>query len=141
MLLFGVISCALALGAGSWNAVPAEKGTRVTLHRRGDNEAYGRSAYSFRHISQDIDEHRNEVDVVFNNCGNLHISAGGGTNRVARVSAKSLAKLVKLPTGGWSTGCFSPEKSALYVMEIKDARQTFFVKLRVTDAKQDKLVF
>jgi len=139
--LLAATACLLGFVASAWAPTSADKPTRVTLERRTDNGPYGESAYSFRYASQELDEHRNEVDLVFNNCGNLHISAGGAENRVAQVEGRKLSDVEALPQDGWTTTCFAPEESALYVMQIDDGTQRFAVALRIVDAKPNKLVF
>ncbi len=138
--IVGALSGAVLAGAGLDYVVPAEKAERVTLVQREDNAAYGKCAYSFRHASQDLDEHGNEVDLVFDVCGSIHVSDGGATNRVVRVEGKKLDDVTAIPADGWMTNCFAPEKSAIYVMQIEDADEKFAVKFRVTDAKRDKVV-
>ena len=114
--------------------------TRVTLTRRTGNGAYKTSAYSFRYASQDLAVHRNAVDLVFNNCGQLHVSAyGGQQNRVARVQGKKLADVKAMPKEGWLTSCIRPEKDALYVMEVDDGSTLIRVKFHVLEAKADKV--
>ena len=140
MLLLGGTCCFLVLGAGSWTAPSEKKATRVTLALRSDSGPYEKSAYSFRFASQDAEEHHNEVDLVFSNCGNLHISDGGATNRVAVVPVKKLSQVEESPEDGWLTSCFSPVKSAVYVMQIEDGHQKFRVKFRIVDVRQDKIV-
>lgn len=133
-------ACVFALGAARWSAPPAEKAARVTLVKRSDNDAYGKSAYSFRYASQDARDHKNAVDLIFNGCGNLHIAEGGGTNRIVKTSVTKLSRVEEIPEAGWSSKCFSPEKGAVYVMQIEDSLQRFTIKLRVVDAKKDKVV-
>ncbi len=70
----------------------------------------------------------------------MHILSGGATNRVAEVEGKKLEKVSELPSSGWLTRCFTPRKSALYVMQIEDEQQKFAVKFRVVEAKPSKVV-
>jgi hypothetical protein len=77
---------------------------------------------------------------VFNSCGNLHISDGGGTNRVAVATETKLSKVTALPEGDWNTSCFSPEESAAYVMQIDDGQVKFSVKFRIVQASEAKIV-
>ena len=117
-----------------------EEATRVTLTRRTDDGPYKTSAYSFRYTSQDLAVHRNAVDLVFNTCGLLHVSAHGGQqNRVVRVQEKKLADVDAMPQEGWLKSCFRPEKDAVYVMEVDDGSTRFRVKFRVLEAKTDKV--
>lgn len=139
--LFTLAACLLGFVASAWTPARADKPTKVTLERRADNGAYGESAYSFRYASQEFDAHRNAVDLVLNNCGNLHIGGGGAENRVARVEGRKLSDIEALPEDGWSENCFSAEESALYVMLVDDGMQRFHVALRVLDVKSNKLVF
>jgi hypothetical protein len=141
-----LLLCAAAGGLmpQSSNATKAnreEEATRVTLTRRAASGGpYGTSAYSFQFQSQDVAVHHNAVDLVFNNCGLVHVAAyGGQKNRVARVSGKKLADVNVMPTDGWLKSSFLPEKDAMYVMEVDDGTVRFPVKFHVLEAKSDKV--
>jgi hypothetical protein len=111
---------------------------KLTLVRRTDNAEYGRSAYSFAFASQDVTVHRNHVDLVYNGCGRLHISAGA-ENRIARVPGKRLEDVESLPTDGWQAKCIAPEKGALYVLELNHGDERARVKLLVTDVSEKEV--
>lgn len=117
----------------------AEVGIVVTLTKRKDNGAYGTSAYSFRYASQDLDVHKNDVDLIYNGCGLLHVAPYGGLkNRIAKVDSPSFAAAKMLPDQGWHTQSIEPEKDAFYVMEIDDGTTHERVKfhiLSLTDAE------
>jgi len=141
-----LLLCAAAGGLTPQSSIASkanreEEATRVTLTRRSDaGGPYGTSAYSFQYQSQDVAVHHNAVDLVFNNCGLVHIAAyGGQKNRVALVPGKKLADVNGIPTEGWLKSCFRPEKDAMYVLEVDDGTVHFPVKFRVLEAKSDKV--
>jgi len=135
------------VSAGSGPPVePGEPGgwagaERVLLHRRVDNDEYGKSAYSFRYRTQDVDVHRNEVDLIFNRCGSLHVDGGGAANQVARVDVKQLDDLTESPDEGWFSECFQPEEKAVYVMQVSDETRRYLVSFRILDVKEDRVLF
>ena len=129
-----------ATGATSATTSGEETITKVTLKRRADNGPYGKSAYSFRYASQDAGVHHNDVDLVFNGCGQLHISpAGGSKSRIVRVDAKKLQDVKGLPKDGWQTNCIAPEKGAVEVLEIEDENTKAVVKFIVTDVSEKEV--
>ena len=141
-----LVSCGVVAGwfpfsPGIAGAERGDEPVRVTLTRRPDaGGPYGTSAYSFRYPGQDLAVHRNNVDLVFNKCGLLHVNANGGQeNRIAQVTGKKLSDVSAIPEEGWLKSCFSPEKDALYVLDVNDGTVRFPVKLHVLDVKADKI--
>ncbi len=55
------------------------------------------------------------------------------------MQGKKLADVTSVPEEGWLKSCFRPEKDAVYVMEVDDGTTRFRVKLRVLEAKADKV--
>lgn len=108
--------------------------TKVTLKKRADNGPYGSSAYSFRYASQELSVHRNDVDLVYNGCGQLHI--GGSKSRIVRADAKKLEDVEEIPKDGWRKSCVAPEKGAVYVLEIEDENTKVAVKFVLTDVSE-----
>jgi hypothetical protein len=140
LFLCGAAGVFVPQAGDATKAKGAEQATRVTLTRRAESGPYATSAYSFRYASQDLAVHHNAVDLVFNDCGLVHISAyGGQQNRVARVKGKDLADVNVMPEEGWLKACFRPEKDALYVMVVDDGSTRFRVKFHVLEAKDDKV--
>jgi hypothetical protein len=141
LLLCAAAGVSMPQSSSATKANGEGEATRVTLTRRAATGGpYGTSAYSFQFESQDIAVHHNAVDLVFNNCGLVHVTAyGGQKNRVARVPGKKLADVDEMPTDGWLKSCFRPEKDAMYVLEIDDGSVRFPVKFRVVEAKSDKV--
>lgn len=114
----------------------------VTLTRRKDNGPYGTSAYSFRYATQSLDRHGNDVDLVFNGCGNLHVAPNGGEkSRIVKVLASAWTDAGEIPAEGWKTESFAPEKNGVYVMEIDDGATRFHVRLRVTAVSDAEVRF
>ena len=126
--LFAVTSAGPAATAGG------ETITKVTLKKRADNGPYGSSAYSFRYASQELDTHRNDVDLVYNGCGQLHI--GGSKSRIVRVDAKKLADVEEIPKDGWRTSCITPEEGAVYLLEVEDEHTKAAFKFVLTDVSE-----
>jgi len=130
----------LAALAGADARASVGAATKVTLQKRVDDGPYGKSAYSFRYVTQDVAIHRNQVDLLFNGCGLLHIfSHGDGVNRVARASTTHLEDVTALPKDGWLTSCIKPERGAVYVLEIDDGITRQAVKFRVLDVSADQV--
>ena len=99
-------------------AVLADPRRSLKLTVRKDNDAYETSAYSFTNASQDVAEHHNYVQLVYNTCGSLHINPfGGSKNRIADLGAVDFAT-VKVPEEGWKEQCVRPREGHVYVLEI-----------------------
>ena len=147
----GSAACALAFVAMPFLSLPGgfakgssaseETPERVMLERRTEPGAYGKSAYSFRYASQSKEEHYDEVDLVFNDCGNLHVAIGSANNQVIEVEAKTLEDVEEVPEEGWARQCFVPKERSIYVMQIDDERSRFTVKFRILDVKKDRVLF
>lgn len=119
------------------NASQDEPGVAVVLKKRGSEDPYGPSAYSFRYASQDPEIHGNDVDLVFNNCGQLHLNVvASNKSRVAKLPPNGLAG--GLPKDGWFSDSFPPEKGA-YVMEVEDDATHMLVKFDITDASKSEV--
>jgi hypothetical protein len=115
--------------------------TKVALTKRLDNGAYKTSAYSFRYASQDLAVHKNHVDIVYNGCGSVHVSAHGGSkNTIARAEGKTLRDVKTAPTQGWQEKLV-PEKGACYVLSIDTDECKMRVKLLVTDVSDKAVKF
>jgi hypothetical protein len=119
----------------------AAKAIRVTLDKRVRSGPYDKSAYSFRYASRHVKDHFNEVDLVLDTCGNLHLDHGGAPNRIVKVTEKLLSKIKTLPEEGWITTCFTPQKSDVYVMEVSDGRRGFYVSIRIVEVKSARIGF
>lgn len=111
----------------------------LTLTVRRDNGAYGTSAFSFRFNSQELREHQNQVDLVYNRCGLLHVTAHGGMrSRVVDLGEVNFLQQQDVPEeGDWLNRCVQPVAGHVYVQEINDGRQIAYVKFKVLEIKQD----
>ena len=117
----------------------------VVLTRRKNNGPYETSAYSFRHQTQDLGLHRNNVDVVFNGCGQLHINphAGlqGGIADVGKADLDKikLADVKKVPRQAWRRFCLPPKDGHVYIHEGHYLNQRFTVAFKIKTITPDKL--
>jgi hypothetical protein len=140
LVLMGIPALITSVGAAS-PAVTTEKPIRVVLVRRPGNGAYEKSAYSFRYASQEARVHRNQVDLVFNACGLIHINPVGKltSNEVILAPLKRLNDVKEVPEGDWLVSCFAPTKGTVYLMRVDDGTTKFMVKFRIVDSKPDKV--
>ncbi len=113
----------------------------IVLTRRANNNAYGTSAYSFRTASQDVTEHRNYVDLVYNGCGSLHFNpCGGMRSEVADLGALALDDEIDLEGDhNWADQFLIPQAGHLYLHKIRSEGQTMTVKFRVDEVQPDKV--
>jgi len=133
--VLGLAAARTALGPD-----PQDPVSKLTLARRTDNAAYGRSAYSFRYATQDAAVHRNHIDLLYNGCGRLHVTAAPNSkNRIAKIAGKALRDVADLPTDGWQSQCIAPEKGALYVLDLDDGELRSRVTLLVTDVSDKEV--
>ena len=118
---------------------------KVVLTRRANNGPYETSAYSFRHETQDVKLHRNNVDVVFNGCGQLHINPHGGLQGViadvgeGELEKLTLEKVKQVPKQAWRRFCLLPEDGHLYIHKGRFLNQEFTVAFKIKQIAPDKL--
>ena len=117
---------------------PANKDShKLVLTRRANNGQYGTSAYSFRHQTQELEVHRNNVDLVFNGCGQLHINphAGlqGGITDIGEADLEkiTLADARKVPRQAWKRFCLLPKDGHVYIHEGRYLNQQFTVAFKI----------
>lgn len=121
------------------------KDHKVILTRRANNGPYGTTAYSFRHQTQELNLHRNNVDIVFNGCGQLHINphAGlqGGISDLGNVELEKveLADLKKVPGQSWRRFCLPPIDGHVYLHEGRYLNQRFVIAFKIKVIKPDRL--
>ena len=119
----------------------SEQVTKVTLTKRPDNGTYKTAAYSFRYASQDLAVHRNQVDIVYDLCGCVHVAPHGGSkSTIARAEGKTLRDVKTAPKEGWKE-CVVPEKGALYVLSVDTDESRMKVKLLFTDVTDKAVKF
>lgn len=118
------------------------QGIEVSLSRRNADGPYEKSAYSFRYMTQDVEVHKNEVDVVYGACGQIHVQPGANLkNKIAKVPGTSLDDVQTWPNTGWMMSSIDAVKSQNYVLEIDDGSTRMRVKFRVTTLNSAELRF
>jgi hypothetical protein len=107
------------------------QGIEVSLTRRNADGPYEKNAYSFRYMTQDVEVHKNEVDVVYGACGQIHVQPGSSLkNKITKVPGMSLDEVTTWPNTGWMMSSIDAVKNQNYVMEIDDGT----TKMRVGSA-------
>ena len=118
---------------------------KVILTRRANNGSYGTTAYSFRHQTQELKLHRNNVDIVFNGCGQLHINPHAGLQgRISDLGNVELAKvaladLKKVPQQSWRRFCLPPVDGHVYLHDGRYLNQRFAIAFKIKVIKPDRL--
>jgi hypothetical protein len=118
---------------------------KLTLTRRKDNGQYGTSAYSFRHESQDLGVHRNNVDIVYNGCGQIHINPHAGLQGriadtgVGKLEDAKLAGVDKIPADSWRQLCLAPQVGHVYLHQGEFLNEKFVVVFKIIAIKADVL--
>lgn len=141
VFLLGGVSVANGQSEESRFDTDDEKKREFLLEIR-EGRDYEKSAFSFRSESQDVDVHRNNVDLVFNNCGHLHFNpVVGMETRVADLGEEELDVEVDLDDEDrdWATQSFVAEEGHVYLQVIKYRDQSMTVKFRVDEVERDKL--
>jgi hypothetical protein len=106
----------------------------VTLLCRKKNEQeYKSSSYSFRYATQDAEAVKNEIDVVYNPCGQLHFTPYGGRETYLADAGKvALDDVKELPKQGWRrANCVLPVEGRVYVVEIRADGVSYTYKFEV----------
>ncbi len=145
LTFIGVVAAALTLALVPEAPAQATRpaGTQqFSLTKRQEQGPYGNSAYSFRHASAELTEHRNEVDLVYSNCGLLHINPVGRMS--SRVTDLGEAALEAAPDAAdenakWLEQSVKPQQGHVYLQEIVAHDQRSLVKFRVDEAAGDSL--
>ena len=118
---------------------------KLILTRRANNGPYGTTAYSFRHQTQELNLHRNNVDIVFNGCGQLHINPHAGLQgRISDLGNVELDKIAladvkKVPQQSWRRFCLPPTDSHVYLHEGRYLNQRFTIAFKIKVIKPDRL--
>lgn len=116
----------------------------MILTRRVNNGPYGTTAYSFRHQRQKLNLHRNNVDIVFNGCGQLHINPPVGLQgRVCDLGNVELAKVAladldNVPRQSWRRFCLPPVDGHVYLHEGRYLNQRFAIAFKIKVIKPDR---
>jgi hypothetical protein len=120
----------------------AGEAATFTLTKRADSGAYGAAAFSFRTNSQDIEVHKNYVDLVYNGCGLLHTSpVNGQANRICDLGEGTLdgVPVEKAADAKWHTDSIRPKANHVYLEAISAQDQTMLVKFRVDEVAANKV--
>jgi hypothetical protein len=145
-----VLEIPLAFASGRWVAASpwawlvggadlakanGKEPARVKLRARTSNDAYGPSAYSFTHVTQDPEECKNRMDVWFcGSCNQLHFLDA----MASPLKARSLAELDGWQAGGDWMDEVVPRVGQVYAVNCSsDGRRDFQVGLRVAKAGRD----
>ena len=113
------------------------KPAKLELTMRETNSAYGTSAFSFTHVTQDPKQCENRMDIRFCHNNEFHVRG-----RIADLGKRSPRKLTGLPLGAnWIEGRSIPVVVGhTYVLHsTNQGRMDFFVKFRVVGNRNDKL--
>jgi len=114
----------------------------VSLSKRTADGPYEKNAYSFRYMTQDVEVHKNEVDIVYGACGQIHIQPEANLkNKITKVPGMSLDEVTTWPNTGWMMSSIDAIKNQNYVMEIDDGTTKMRVKFRVTTLNSAELRF
>jgi len=113
---------------------------RVTLLARQKNSEYGKSAYSFAHVTMDSKQCKNRMDVWFCKYGDLHTCA---KDRIATVGArKPLAKVEEISAAWEWEDWVGPAAGTTYAVHcLRDNHRDFFVKVKVIEVSEKSLTF
>jgi hypothetical protein len=99
---------------------------------------YGRSAYSFTHVTGDMRQAKNRPDVWFCAGGHLH----GKNAMLSPVKAKDLAELDGLQRGGDRMDQVNPKAGGIVVVHCRrEGKTDFQVALQVTSLDKERLTF
>src|SRR5687767_5291223 len=123
LIIVALIGVAHLLQENAARAQATRPAQSFTITKRGEKGPYGTSAYSFRSASQDYEVHRNHVDIVYNNCGLIHVApVGGEKGRVTDLGEMTLdAAPNDAPAGAtWNDSSIEPKAGHVYLLEIED---------------------
>lgn len=113
---------------------------RQKLKVRTKDDAYGASAFSFAHVTQDPRQCANRMQVWY--CAGGHLHGAGGTMLTPLKDAKDLQALQGLGGGGDSMDQVTPRARAIYLVRCQRAgRHDFHVGLQVTALSSAELEF
>ena len=86
--------------------------------------------------------HKNDVDLVFSGCGQLHISPTGGLkNRIAKVKGTAIGDALNFPgdEADWFSRSFEPEKDGVYIMEVDDGITHMLVRIHISSVTETEV--
>ncbi len=112
------------------DAVRGSSPAKLRLEPRTAKDAYGKSAFSFAHVTADPALCLNRMDVWFCKSGWLHAS---GDSKVAAISKADFAKLEGIPADAAFGGQAKPAKGDVLVVRCaRHGHRDFYVKAHVT---------
>lgn len=142
MVASAVACCFVAVACAAPEATTRPAESFKLTKRPRDVDAYGTSAYSFRHNSQDAAVHKNYVDVLYNDCRLLHLNpVVGMKSRATDLGEATLAAAPAeaRPDARWYAQSFRPEAGHVYLIELNVDDTQSVVKLRVDEKKDETL--
>lgn len=136
------LTFALLIGIASvFGSCQIADAAKVTLTSRAE-QAYGKSAYSFRYRSQSLATHKNYVDVVYQN-DMIAINHHGGL--VSRIADLGEVELAARPDGSkikqWQDKQIKPQPDHCYLVQIKADKNQLSVAFKVISVEEDSLSF
>lgn len=139
--LLGSILLLAGLLAGCQTTGLDDSAAVVTLAKRpGSGGPYGASAYSFQHATGDLTGHRNYVDLVYQNCGLLHVdNYGGQRNRIADVGTEPLRDTSVSPGTVWRSSSIRPVAGHFYIEEVENDTHRMVVQFEILDVNAEEL--
>ena len=117
-----------------------KKNAHVRLATRTEvTKGYGASAYSFSHVSADMEKAKGRADVWYCHNGELHPSGDG---RIVGLGEVDWKKSDGIPTGAWTSDAVPVHEGETYVVHCRrSGRYDFHAILRVTKAGEAGLEF
>lgn len=111
--------------------------------RKKNEQDYKDSAYSFRYATRDAVSVKNEIDVVYNLCGQLHFTPYGGRETyLADAGKAALGDVTELPKQGWRrANCVLPVEGRVYVVEIRAEGVSYTYKFEVLNLTARSIEF
>ncbi len=129
-----------AIGGDALDRANGKKPAHASLVRRtAATKGYGQSAFSFSHVTSDMEIAKGRADVWYCHNGDLHASGDG---QIQDLGAIDWAKTTGLPTGPWSKGTVPATEGHVYAVRCRrEGRYDFYVLLRVSRLKGENLDF
>ncbi len=128
-----VSPCSYLIAGQGLEARQGKQPATVQLSVRTNNGPYGKSAFSFTHVTQDKQQCKNRMNIWFCHNGDLHASRG----KILDVGKKALAKVKDIPASGDWKGYARAEKGHSYVLRCSSpGRNDYFVKLYIKTIKR-----
>ncbi len=138
-----ILATIFASPVASQERASVQEKASVKLDRRTDS-SYLKSGYSFRYRSQNEQEHKNYVDLVYES-GVMRINNHSGLkNRIAdlgEMDGLKDARNIKQSDANWSQEMLKPLAGHSYALEVTEAKHKMMVVFHVAKVAEDKLEF